>query len=233
MLAKGSSKLQVFDSASDALERFVRILNDGVNETPISEQTLSVLRELIRDWFAFGKNATRLFAERPILKQVGFLTFVMPTESSEVRVVHTPNTESNDPEALAHGLFLNFLMNPNNASLRGKCACCKRYFINNTRRRVVRFCKKECGRQLTSKLANQKSRKDEWDDKFKRVKEAIQKLPSRNTGESWKETVSSRTGISKNWITRALKKKHISQPIRTAAGHRYDRLWKGNIDVTR
>ena len=177
MLPHRQTKLQVFDSPLDALERFVRILNEAVNEIPISEETLAILRQRVQDWFDSGKNVTKLFASRPMLKEVGFLTFVRGTTSSEGEVIHTPNTESNGPETFADALFLNFLINPHRASLRGRCAYSDRYFINGTRRKIVRYCTKECGKQFTSRLVNQKSREREYGRMWSGLRELSKSCP--------------------------------------------------------
>jgi hypothetical protein len=226
MLNYRRSKLQIFDSPLDALERFVRILNEGINEIPVSEETLAVLRQLIQDWFDSGKNVTKLFASRPMLKEVGFLTFVRDTASSEVEVIHTPNTDSNDPETFADALFLNFLINPHHGSLRDRCAYCDRYFINGTRRKIVRYCTKECGKQFTSRLANQKRREKEYAKNLKLVTRAIQNLSPRESGISWKKTISEKTGISKRWITLAIQKKIIAEPVHSSGSSRGDRIGK-------
>jgi transposase-like protein len=229
MFTNRQKKLQVFDSPLDALERFVRILNEGVNEIPISEETLAILRQRVQDWFDSGKNVTKLFASRPMLKEVGFLTFARATSSSEVEVIHTPNTELNDPETFADALFLNFLINPHHASLRSRCAYCDMYFINGTRREVVRYCTKECGKQFTSRLANQKRRERKYAENLKRVTGAIQKLSPRESGNSWKNAVSAKAGVSKRWITIAAQKKVISEPVNSSANSRDGRIGKRKL----
>jgi hypothetical protein len=229
MLPHRQTKLQIFDSPLNALERFVRILNEGVNEIPLSEETLAILRQRVQDWFDSGKNVKKLFASRPILKEVGFLTFVRDTTSSEVELIHTPNTGSNDPETFADALFLNFLINPHHASLRDRCAYCDRYFKNGTRRKIIRYCTKECGKQFTSRLANQKSREREYAENLERVTRAIQKLSPRESGTSWKNAVSAKTGVSKRWITLAVQKKIISEPVNSSASSRGGRIGKRKL----
>ena len=164
-----------------------------------------------------------------MFEQVGFLTFVRGTTSSEVEVIHTPNTESNDPATFADGLFLNFLINPHRASLRGRCAYCGWYFTNGTRRKIVRYCTKECGKQFTSRLANQKSREREYAENLERVTRAIQKLSPRESGTSWKKAVSAKTGVSKRWITLAVQKKIISEPANSSASSRGGRIGKRKL----
>jgi hypothetical protein len=229
MLTSRQFELQIFKSPLDALERFVRILNDGVNEIPISEETLAILRQHVQDWFDSGKNATKLFALRPMFKGVGFLTFLRVTKSSEMEVIHTPNTESNDPAAFADGLFLNFLINPHHASLRGRCAYCNRYFTNHTKRKIVRYCTKECGKRFTSRLANKENREKERAETLERVKRAIKEWQPGKSKSSWKEAISKSASVSKNWTTRAVRAGVISEPINSSASSRGGRISKRKL----
>jgi transposase-like protein len=229
MLNTRRFRLQIFDSPLDAVERFVRTLNVGINEIPMSQETLTVLRQRVQDWFDSGKNVTKLFAARPRLKKVGFRTFVRDANSSEVEVIHTPDTKSSDPETIAAGLFLNFLMNPHHASLRDRCAKCGRYFINGTRRKFVRYCTKECGKQFTSRLANQKSREKKYAENLEQVRKAIKELSLRESKIPWKDAVAAKTSISKRWITLAVQKKVISEPVHSSARSRGGRTGKRKL----
>jgi hypothetical protein len=226
MLVRRQSELQIFESPLDALERFVQTLNDGVNETPISEETLVILRQHVQSWFDSGKNATKLFASLPMLKGVGFLTFLQVTNSSEIEVIHTPNTESADPVAFADGLFLNFLINPHHASLRDRCAYCNRYFINHTKRKVLRYCTKKCGKQFTSRLANKENREEERAETLERVKKVINEWRPGKSKTTWKAAISERAHVSKSWITRAVRAGLISEPVNSTASSRADRTGK-------
>jgi hypothetical protein len=212
MLTDGQSQLQVFASPREAIEKVLQILNERVRETSQSEETREALRRLVQDWVDSAKNTERLFTSQPMLANVAVQAYLRGTTSSVATVVLTLTTDFHGATADAVGIFLNFLANPLNESLSGPCVCCGKYYIKRTKRKVSRYCSPKCGRRVTSRLANQKTRERDSAKRLKRVKKALKEWKAGKSMTPWKEAVSRSARVSKKWITQAVKAKVISEP---------------------
>jgi hypothetical protein len=103
-------------------------------------------------------------------------------------------------------------VNPFNEQLGGPCAYCGKYFVKRTKRKVGSYCSPKCGNRSTLRLANQKRREAEREGQKMVVQQAIRDWSKAKTKAPWKDWVSRKTHVSKNWITRALRKGEISEP---------------------
>jgi hypothetical protein len=120
--------------------------------------------------------------------------------------------ERPDPRRIALGNFIDFLLNPFNEKLGGPCKRCGKYYVKRTKRQAV-YCSKRCGRRQTALSASRKRRKQEHLDRLKLAKQMVLGWVKTNKSQSWKEWIHSREPtISKNWLTRAVRKGELVEP---------------------
>lgn len=175
------------------------------------------LHRLVQGWFDSGPNVNQLFSAHPELaKQAASIhAHVIATQTPRAKLLYTPapaNMSPLDQHFVDYGLFFGFLVNPFNERLGGPCANCGQHFVKNTKRRKTRYCSPRCGKLCTSRLANQNRRRSERRRQLRDVRRAIQEWRKEKCKLVWKEWVSRRTQVSKNWITRAVKSGDISEP---------------------
>jgi hypothetical protein len=182
-------------------------------------QTQSYLRKFVQAWFDSGPNVSKLFASNPDLERASrnIGAHVVATKTAQAKLLFTAasqNISPADPQFTALGLFLNFLLNPFNERLGGPCAYCEKYFVKKTRRKTAIYCSQPYAKRFTSRLANQNRRKTDYKDQLRIVGQAISDWQRARTRLPWKGWVSQKTHVSKNWITRAVKKGEIGEPKR-------------------
>ncbi len=211
------------------LPRFVELLNteeywgaslikDGQKLGGDYRPIRAELRRLVQAWSASGPNVCRLFDANPGLSQAAqeFRPHFIPTKSGNARLAYLAPPEYSshaEPVEIATELFLPFLLNPFNKKV-GACRECEKYFLKNTRRRFA-YCSQECGSKHTSKAAIRKKRESEYAEKLKNAKQFLaQWSRSRDRSKNWKQWVSKRSLISTNWLTRAVKKGELAEPIK-------------------
>lgn len=115
--------------------------------------------------------------------------------------------------SIALGLFLSFLLNPYNDHLSGPCAYCRKYYVRKTKRQKV-YCSETCGKRNTARKTNRNRRKREHLENLEIAKRSALQWEVTKTKDDWKEWVSNRTLLSKNWLTRAVKNKELLEPIK-------------------
>ena len=119
------------------------------------------------------------------------------------------------PLETALGHFIQFLLNPYNEKLAGPCKGCGNYYVKKTERKKTVYCSERCGHRLTSRLANKKRRDRDHKRRIELAKRWAAKWSNEKTADSWKEWVSKKTGITKHWLTRAVRKKDIKEPVKS------------------
>jgi hypothetical protein len=211
------------------LTRFVQLLNTedywsasliegrqkiGGDYRPIQKE----MRQFVQAWLASGPNVSKLINTNPRLNRAieHFRPRFIPTKSGTARLAFLSPPEyspHSKPVEIATGLFLPFLLNPLNEKLGGPCKHCSAYFVKKTKRQVA-YCKKECGLKHTSLVANEKRRNEEHLEKLEQAKQASAEWLNTRTSKDWKPWVSGKTFISKNWLTRAVKRGELAKPVR-------------------
>ena len=225
------TKCPVYANAPDegALRRFVELLNKqkywsaslipskrriGGDYRPIQSE----LRGFVSAWRRSGPNVCKLFDANPLLSHsaLDFRPHFIPTPRNTARLAYQAAVEySEDISAreIAVELFLRFLLNPYNEKLGGPCKYCDEYFMKKTKRQTV-YCSELCGQRFTSRKALEDSRKRETARKIKEAKQSIAEWLDKGLSKDWKDWVSRRTLISKNWLTRAIKNDLIKEPVK-------------------
>jgi hypothetical protein len=214
-----------------SLTRFVQLLNlkEYWNASPIEGgrkiggdylPIQTELRRLVQAWRDHGQNVLRLLDANPTLSQAAqqFRPYFIPTEGTSARLAFLTPPEYSDnvkPEEIAIGLFLPFLLNPANETLRGPCKECGDYFVKKEPRHSV-YCKRKCALKHTSKAATRKKRREEYIEKLERARRfSTQWCQVKHTSKEWKEWVSKAAQISKNWLTRAVNEGDLIVPSKT------------------
>ncbi len=216
-------------SGLDAVKRFVQLLNTedywsasliegrrkiGGDYRPIQKE----LRRLVQAWFRSGPNVQKLLGANPMLDQEArkFRPHFIPTKGRTAALAYlvTPEYSSTaNPLEIALAHFLAFLLNPYNEKLGGPCKHCGKYYLKNTKRQNV-YCSQRCGLKHSSQKAIGESRKAERKNKLDEAKLSMEKWITTKTTKDWKVWVSGEALISKNWLTRAVKKGELVEPVK-------------------
>jgi hypothetical protein len=120
-----------------------------------------------------------------------------------------PNTGQSRNGALS--LFIDFLVNPLAGKLSGPCTHCDSYFINETARLRV-YCSRECSSAATSRHTHAERRAQLEAQNLRDAARSIKAFEKARTQKGWKKWVSDDTGISQNWLTRAVKANKLVAP---------------------
>jgi hypothetical protein len=179
------------------------------------------LRRLIQAWFDSGPNVAKLLSADPVLAREArrFRAELFPTETGRAKLMYLTAPEKMDPAeplATALGLFLDFLLNPFNEQLGGPCAHCGKYYVKKTERKRTVYCSERCGHRVTSRLANKDRRDREHKEQLELAKRWTMKWLDVKTALPWKDWVSNRTHIKKHWLTRAVKRGELVEPVKLA-----------------
>ncbi len=179
------------------------------------------LRRLAQAWSDSGPNVEKLFSADHVLAQAALQcrAHVIPTKTNRARLICVTVPEDlppGDTLEIAFGIFLNFLINPDNEKLGGPCRNCDKYYVKNTKRQMV-YCCKRCGLKHTSRIAVQKKRQKERLEKLREARKSAAKWKITRTRLSWKEWVCSATTISKKFLTEAVKKGELVEPVKKPA----------------
>ena len=236
--ARNQESILLLPPDIDKLRMFVNCLNTDFYELPFPtiagwvkvkgdyRPVKQELRRLVQAWFDSGPNVQKLFSADPSIARhaLGFRAHLIPTKTPRAKLVYLTvpeNLPPGDIQAIALGLFFDFLLNPFNEKLGGPCAHCHKFYIKKTKRQTV-YCSKKCGLKHTSQAVIRKHRQDEQERKLKRAKRFSEKWADARTSKGWKQWVSEASNISKNWLTRTVKSGELIEPTRspfTAALH--------------
>ena len=213
------------------LNQFVRLLNttDYSNASLIKGRqkiggdyrpVQAEMRRLVRAWFDSGPNVTKLLDADPMVARAtqNSQPFFIPTKSGIGQLAYLTPPEflpSVKPLEIALGHFIQFLLNPYNEKLGGPCKQCGNYYVKKSERKKAVYCSVRCGHRFTSRLANKERRDREHEKQFKLAKKSIARWRNAKTSKPWKEWVSIETNISKQWLTRAVEKREISEPVKS------------------
>jgi hypothetical protein len=213
----------------ETLKRFVQLLNTedhwsasliegrqkiGGDYRPVKRE----LGRLVQAWIDSGPNVRKLLNFDPLLDREArrFRPHFIPTEKGTARLAYVAIPEfspHSKPFDIAVGLFLNFLLNPYNERLGGPCKHCSKYYVKNTMRQTA-YCSKKCGLKRTSLVAIQKQRLRERVENLEQAKKFSARWAEAKTSKDWKAWVHGQTSISKNFLTRAVKKGELVVPVK-------------------
>jgi hypothetical protein len=179
------------------------------------------LRQFVQAWLNSGPNVNRLFDADPMLDQAArnFQPHFIPTKGGTAKLAYLKAPEYLSgvaPLEIALGLFLPFLLNPFNEKLGGPCKNCDGYYLRETDRKKSVYCSERCGHCLTSSLANKTRRDREHQRRLRLAEQWTQKWLNTKTADPWKKWVSGRSSIKKHWLTRAVNKGQLVEPLKQA-----------------
>jgi hypothetical protein len=177
------------------------------------------LRKLVEEWMQSGPNTELMMQKNPSLwKNIEHITIALkPTKTGAVRIdpfgIPRENQGLTDFESLVYAFFLMLIMNPYWNRLGGPCARCDKYYIKKTKRQKV-YCSKRCGPLHTSVNCNRKRRQARHQKKVEKARKFISKWESVQSRRDWKKWVSEKTGITTNWLTRAVNTRELIEPAK-------------------
>lgn len=119
-----------------------------------------------------------------------------------------------DEEALR--FFLLLVTNPLCDKLTGPCVRCKKYFVRDSAKNT-RYCSRSCATRSTALTATKKRRQEEHADKLLRASEAARQWTAARTRLNWKQWVATKctaSEITVKFLTRAVNKGELEEPVR-------------------
>lgn len=120
-----------------------------------------------------------------------------------------------NPKGEALRWFVEFLMNPECHKLAGPCDRCDKYYIRKSARNK-RYCSRSCGSKTTAAAATKRARQQEHEQKLARARERIQDYAKSRTKLSWKQWVALKGDITPKFLTRAVNKGELQEPVRSS-----------------
>jgi hypothetical protein len=182
------------------------------------------LRRLVRLWMESGPNLARLFEKEPELRRrtMHGMSTLVPTGSGAGILMWMPTPEdeklgSQKDGALSFFFFL--ITNPYWYLLAGPCKRCGKYYLKKTRRRSV-YCSRKCAWTRTAFDAVRRRREKLQAAKVDRADALIGKWKKKKRRQNWKDWVVSQagieSGITKNWLTRAVNEGRLPDPTALA-----------------
>jgi hypothetical protein len=176
------------------------------------------LRRLVKAWFDSGPNVAKLFSDDPALALAAMhcRLQLIPTKTRCAKVMCVTVPENMPPGApleIALGLFLGFLIDPYNERLGGPCKHCGTFYVKKTKRQIV-YCSKRCGLNHTSQSVLRKRRLQEHLATLKKAERFATRWAVAKTSKDWKSWVNKEAMISKNFLTRAVSKGELAEPVK-------------------
>lgn len=176
------------------------------------------LRRLVQAWFDSGPNVAKLFSGDPELALAAMhcRLLLIPTKTSRAKVMCVTVPEKmppGEPLEIALGLFLGFLIDPYNERLSGPCKHCDKFYVKKTKRQIV-YCSKRCGLNHTSQSVLRKRRLREHLATLKKAERFATRWAAARTSKDWKSWVNKEALISKNFLTRAVRKGELTEPVK-------------------
>jgi len=136
------------------------------------------------------------------------------------RIGSTPSPDTPDwvTPLEAARTFTSLITSPLADDVR-RCDRCGRYFLNRSGHRNKRFCARRCATQHTAIKATLHRRRAERERTLKRARAALRDmLPEDFRRADWKKRVARRTGLTPNWLTRAINRGDLKVPYQVPEG---------------
>jgi hypothetical protein len=174
------------------------------------------LRRLVDLWRSSGPNLQKMMQKYPEIhpKVRKWKVLFIPTKSGNAQLQPFPPTPGRGkswPKNLALSYFMMLITNPLWEKLGGPCARCSKFYVKATIRQNV-YCSKACARTETAVKATRRQREKERKGRISRAQDVIDRWVSSQKSPNWKERVSRETGLTLNWLTRAINKKDLRPP---------------------
>jgi DNA-binding transcriptional MerR regulator len=119
----------------------------------------------------------------------------------------------------AEGIFLQFMLHPDNWQLSGPCERCGEYFLRE-KRTARKYCAAKCGSFSTARKSTIEARKAEHDRKLAAVNEHIAAWQRSKSKQDWKEYVAQRAGVTTKLLTRWVNEGIIAVPTQQGGKHK-------------
>lgn len=181
------------------------------------------LREYVSRWKASGPNLFKLFAQDPELAKKGKTgaTTFWPSNTGRGYLEWSSDFSDEDasPEGRALHYFFQLIANPKWRMLAGPCKRCNDYFLAETVRERT-YCSRTCSGAETAIAAMKKKRDAERKERIALAKKAIRKWKETKTRLDWKKWVAYEIGSSQKWLSHAVNRRDLKEPIKKRAKFR-------------
>jgi hypothetical protein len=175
-------------------------------------------RRLVAVWQKSGPNLSKMLAEDKVLarRTRDGRTRLVPTSTGKGHLLWLPgsgkpNSNSWRDQAICH--FVDLVVNPDWHKLGGPCLRCGNYYAKKTKRQKA-YCSRRCGTISTAIVTTQRKRTEEHARKLNVAQIAADKWGTTRRCVSWKKWVSTKTGITMKWLSRAANKGELREPMR-------------------
>ena len=208
------SKPSYFRGLVGAPDHFAKLLNlreDEKGELSLEQQaTLTELEALLKVWLKVKGDRTRF---RISLLRSGrsaraFSEYTVH-ETATLGTVVTPVSGSSHAE----GIFLQFMLHPDNWRLSGPCQRCGDYFVRDSRHKRT-FCSQKCGKYKTATESTKSARNKHRENTLRAVNVALLRWRSSPTTEDWLSYVSREAELTRTLLTRWYNSGSIVIPIK-------------------
>jgi hypothetical protein len=213
----------MFPFGRPALESFAEVLNfelfpltekgnrGSVDYRPLREAA----RSLMQGWNSSGRNFEQMRKKDHSLDGTSMaLRFgVVAGAKDEIglALIDVEGADPMDPVIIAQSIFLRWLFNRDRDLLIGPCPRCDRYFVRKNKRQKV-YCSPQCAHGRTSAQSNRRHRDAEYGKTLTTATSYISKWEKSARRVPWKDWVSTRSNISKHWLTRAVNNRRLEEP---------------------
>ncbi len=165
------------------------------------------LRRMVRAWTAAGRDLSKARFERKDRQCLEKFTQRIRTTTEPNGRLLVIDFYGRDIAAM---YFARLIRNSRQALLREPCRTCDSWYVSKTNRETD-FCSRACA----GSAAQAAKRKREHDRKIKKARAAIENYPGRPmrfAEMDWKQFVSKATGISKKFLTAAVRNGEVLPP---------------------
>lgn len=180
-----------------------------------SEMQVELCR-LVTLWISSGPNVRKMLRKEPALAirvQKG-TTIFYPLPGGRGYLEWIPiTTEVTElsPQDRALEYFMSLITNPQWQMLGGPCRRCEDFYLKETNRRRV-YCSRKCSSAATAVPSVSRRRRQVQANRIRGAQDAIDEWSKAKRRTGWKDWVSSRTGYTVKWITRAVTNKGLRPP---------------------
>ncbi len=180
------------------------------------------LRRLVGLWQVSNRDLNTLFKQHQDLQDAcrAGTTFLLPDRDGKAQLAWFPDLgnfplPSQKKEALH--LFVQFLVNPLSDKLRGPCARCDDYYLQN-RVNNKTYCRRQCGARYTALASTQARRQEAKKIRLEAAQSAVIEWERNHQRERWDVLVAKKVSkcslipVTVKWVTRAVNNGELRRP---------------------
>lgn len=180
------------------------------------------LRRLFGLWQDSDRNLSTLFKQHRDLQKAcsAGTTFLVPNRDGKAQLAWSPdlgNLQLSSQKKEALRLFVQYLVNPLSDKLRGPCARCDDYYVQN-RVDNKAYCSRQCGSGKTALASTQARRQQAKKTRLEAAKSAVVEWEMNSHDGRWDLFVAKKVSecsidpVTVKWVTRAVNNGELRPP---------------------